>query len=232
MFSGVWSGSPFFAVFFWRLFFGRFCVGNQEQSLQAFKREENRQLALLPEFPELVKLAEGWEPGKYAKPSGKILSQDEELCEEVCRRVLMGDSDRRIARDLQISRNSIKAVESVMAASGKLEPLKQRLLKDLGEVAVLSLSRYKEALEDDLVSPQFLMVGAAIAIDKKELLAGGVTSRVEAVERVEWSLDTFEAAARRLLEEKRAKAIELPVVKAIEVGSSGEVLQTGGLSHE
>lgn len=150
-----------------------------ERSLTEIKMEEARQLSLLPEFPEVVALAEAWEPGMYARPSGAILGKDEELCEAIGIAVLRGVSDRKIARRYGVGRNSVQAIIRTLDRRGKLEPLKERLIRDLGEVAMMSMARMKEALEDDLVPPAALPIYAGVAIDKRELLSGGVTARVE-----------------------------------------------------
>lgn len=184
-------------------FFVREVVMGEGPTLMELKREENRQLELLEEFPGLEGLAEGWEPGKYAKPTGKILATDEERCERVVELVLRGESDRTIAKVLGIGRNSINAVMRTLEARGKLEPLKERMIRDCRRVAMLSLQRMKEALEDDVVPPAALPIYAGVAIDKGELLAGGVTQRVEAREviDVEGSFKALkELAARRALE--------------------------------
>lgn len=189
-----------------------------EMTLMDVKREENRQMELLEEFPGLEGLAEGWEPGRYARPSGKILSTDEERCERVVELVLRGESDRRIAKVLGIGRNSIRAVIRVLEARGKLEPLKERMIRECRDVSMLSLQRMKEALEDDTVPAAALPIYAGVSIDKGELLAGGVTQRVEArqVIDVAGSLEALKglvAAAPR---------------RALESGSMGEGLIGGG----
>lgn len=197
-----------------------------EMTLAEWKREENRQLDLLPMLPGIVAAAEVWESDGTHR-TGKILGKDEELCEQVAAMVLEGKSARRIARTLAISRGSIDAVMEVMERRGKLGPLKERLIREVGRVAELSLVRMREALEDDIVPPAALPIFAGVAIDKRELLTGGVTGRVEIRSVQEPDFEAFNALAVRLLEEKRARE-----AGAIDVGSIGEGVEVVGNEGE
>lgn len=146
------------------------------------RRADNVKLDQLPLFPELVEAAKVFE---WPVPTGKILSKDEERMLEVATAVFEGKSDRRIAEVCGVNRRSIRPIMRILEERKLLAPLKERLLAGLGRLAELSVQRATEMVEDDLMPAQSIPILMGVAIDKRELLAGGVTSRVEAREVID-----------------------------------------------
>lgn len=203
-------------------------------TLTELKMMENRQLEQLPLMPELVEMARTFE---WPAPTGKILSKDEALMIEVAEAVLTGMSDRRIAKQFQVNRRSIRPIMRILEERGKLAPLKERLLARVGEVAELSIQRAMELLEDDLLPAQCIPILMGVAIDKRELLAGGVTARVEErmVIDVTASLEALKAlvasAPRRTIEagSMGKGAIGGDLAGVIDVDTVRDADRTGGL---
>jgi hypothetical protein len=90
-----------------------------------------------------------------------------------------GSSYRDIAKLTKTSRNLIR----VIAASGEIEPHRQRVAGKLRVVAELSAERMVEILEDDDkmqdVSLRDLSIALGVAADKSQVLSGGATAIVQ-----------------------------------------------------
>lgn len=106
--------------------------------------------------------------------NGKLVTKDEELCRGVCADLLLGASDRLIARKWRISRSSIIGIEAAMRERGELEPLKQAISGLLGDCIVLGLRNYKDALVANTINAGQLPIPMAALIDKKGQLDGNV----------------------------------------------------------
>jgi hypothetical protein len=141
--------------------------------------EEQRQPALflpkdLPEAPVLVAAA------KRFVHSGKITCKDEEWASLIVTTYLANGSLRKTARRLNISPNTIKGVLTVAEESGKLDALKQRLSAKLGLTVELATDLLIEKLEEGSVQANVLPIVIGVCVEKKELLDGNATQRVEA----------------------------------------------------
>lgn len=149
-------------------------------------------------FPELgvLEAARLWEPGKgEPQLSGKVLLKDWERCERVCQRLLAGESQRSIARDEAMGRNSIRKVMEVLEQRGLLEPLKKRLSRRLGHVAEALTEDILEAAENGSLPANVKPIAMAIALDKKAMLDGEATQVIE-VRREGLSLEALNEAIR------------------------------------
>lgn len=171
-------------------------------------------LAEQPEFfspdeyasrPDLVQMVKA----KTFLHTGVLTTKDEELCRGVCRDLLLGASDRQIARKWRISRNSIVGIELAMRERGELEPLKKAISDELGSIIVMGLRNYKDALAANLISPGQLPIPMAALIDKKGQLDGNVIPGT--------SLPAPELTAadveREILAMKRANSIDVQTVE-------------------
>lgn len=159
-----------------------------------------------PPRPDLVAMVKG----KSFIHNGTLLGNDEELCRNVCRDLVLGLSDRQIAKKWHISRSSIVPIELIMRARGELEPLKQEISDELGEVILMGLRNYKDALAGNLVNAAQLPIPMAALIDKKGQIDGNVIpgTNLTAPEI------TAEDIEREVAEMKRAVVIDLvPVEK-------------------
>ncbi len=123
-----------------------------------------------PVRPDLVQMVKG----KSFLHTGAHLTKDEELCRGVCADLVLGASDRAIAKKWRISRNSIIGIEMAMRARGELEPLKQEISGLLGEVIVMGLRNYRDALAGGLINPAQIPIPMGVFIDKKGQLDGNV----------------------------------------------------------
>jgi hypothetical protein len=105
--------------------------------------------------------------------NGRTATRDEQRCLAIAAARLSGWSDRRIAEQMHVSRHTISRVVEYLERSGKLAPLKDRVLRGLGEVAESAVNRLREQLEDtDTLDPDMagmiksLSILAGIGADK------------------------------------------------------------------
>lgn len=146
--------------------------------------------------------------------TGVLLTKDEELCRGVCADLLLGLSDRQIARKWRISRNSIIGIEIAMRDRGELEPLRKAISGELGEVILMGLRNYKDALSANTINPAQLPIPMAALIDKKGQIDGGVVPGTD--------LREAEITPEQLREQweqmKRVKVIEVPPAESQSIG--------------
>lgn len=166
---------------------------------------------MLPPRPDLVQMVKA----KAYEHTGKILTKDEELCLGVCKDLLLGLSDRQVAKKWGISRNSIVSIELALREQGKLEPLKQAISNELGEVIVMGLRNYKDALAANTVPAGQIPIPMAALIDKKGQLDANVVPGT--------SLHAEELTVEALREQlARLKSANAPIdVVAVENQSNG-----------
>jgi hypothetical protein len=107
------------------------------------------------------------------KHNGRTATRDEQRCLAIAAARLSGWSDRRIAEQMHVSRHTISRVVEYLERAGKLAPLKDRVLRGLGEVAESAVNRLREQLEDtDTLDPEMagmiksLSILAGIGADK------------------------------------------------------------------
>ena len=84
-----------------------------------------------------------------------------------------------------VSRNTVAGLIRRAEASGKVEPYKARVSARLGRAVEAGVECWTEAVEAGKISPSQIPVAVGIFADKKAMLDGEATSRVEVVQRVE-----------------------------------------------
>ena len=114
--------------------------------------------------------------------SGKIIERDKQLVEAILSAFAGGISQRRIAQAFKVSRNTVAALVDRATAAGKIEPIKKRLSGKLGRAIEAGIEQWIDAVEEGSISPSQIPVAVGIFSDKKALLDGEATSRIERVE--------------------------------------------------
>ena len=137
----------------------------------------------LPDAPGLMKAAHA-----HAH-TGKTTCKDEELCEQMLSYYLSTGSLRAAAKRFQMSAHTISAVMQIYEASGKMAALKQRLSTKLGVSIELATDLLNEKLLDGSVQANVLPIVIGVGVEKKALLDGEATSRVEAAPAAPAQLD-------------------------------------------
>jgi hypothetical protein len=100
----------------------------------------------------------------------KAVTKDEQLCFDICEKLVLGWSERETAKYFQVSRHTIHAMIVELERTAKLAPLKQRIAGKLGLVAELSLDESIRALREGRVQTNVLPIMSGVALDKKTAL--------------------------------------------------------------
>jgi hypothetical protein len=128
----------------------------------------------------------------------------------------LGATYLSIAKTVKISVNSVAAVARREHLS--IESQKKELSSRFGLAAGLAVERIIERLENDEAAGAIplnqLAVTAGISTDKKELLGGGATQRIEWVAPAPAAEDYLASLAAMRLEAVRSEAIEAEAVDA------------------
>jgi DNA-binding Lrp family transcriptional regulator len=111
--------------------------------------------------------------------SGVIVERDRELVDSVLAAFTAGIGKRRIARAFGLSPHTVRGIVQRAEASGRIAPYKQRMSARLAQAIELGVEQYIEALEEGKIAPGQIPVGVGILTDKKALLDGEATARVE-----------------------------------------------------
>lgn len=138
----------------------------------------------------------------------------------VCRALAEGHGLLKIARAFGISHHSVAALRDSRPDLVDIE--KRQLSQVYGRVIRLCMERYEDALIADKVHPNFLPVHSAVLSDKKALLDGDPTARVESVIRHEVSLELVAGYLAK-------KGISMPVIDVASTDLSHNHQQTGPL---
>jgi len=176
------------------------------------KPAESEQPALfspeqLPDLPTLVAAAKD-----YAH-SGKIVCKDGERAEAILKHYLQTGSLRATAKHLGCSPNTVLSVLNQFEASGKLDALKQRLSHKLGLVLELGADDLIKRLQSGKFKPT--PIDLAVLVDKKLLLDGEATQRIE--ERIQVDVRVEDVTAYLKSKGISAPAIDVEsTVKATE----------------
>ena len=107
-----------------------------------------------------------------ARFTGKITCRDDARCAEIARRWLVGESQRDIAAAVGCSRNTVPVVLRELERQGKLEPLKELVLRDLGEAVREQVAWNKDLIASREVTSEAAAilkagwVGAGVYLDK------------------------------------------------------------------
>jgi hypothetical protein len=187
-------------------------MSNEVLTVPAKGEESNGQLLLndglgnpiRQELVEMVKL-------KKFTHSGAIITKEEELCREICMDLIRGLSGRIVARKWKVSRNTVVAIWQVMTDRGELEPLKKQVSALLGKGIVLGLENFVEALEIGAISPGQLPIPIAALIDKKELLDGNATARIDTGNVKELTVESVQDFWEKM-KKANAQPVEPPAI--------------------
>lgn len=149
---------------------------------------------LFPIFEEEPQLVEAVKA--YAH-NGRYSLNDPERCYAIVEAVLQGFGKKQVARVYHVGRQTINGIMQALEDAGKLDPLKQRVGKELLEVSQLATASFREALLDGKVPPQVAIVGAGIAAQRSAELMGsegsGESVKETGSDREAW-LEKFRAA--------------------------------------
>jgi len=121
----------------------------------------------------LLRVAKAW------KHTGRTTLRDEATVAAIFAGLQRGFSRRQIATSLQVSRNTVTAVEHALETSGELEPLQQRVMRAMSVAASESLAWVDEIVSARKLSPEAaamvkaLWVGVGITSDKCAAATGG-----------------------------------------------------------
>ena len=116
--------------------------------------------------------------------SGVLTERDQSLVDAILSSFVAGATQRQIAERFKVSRNTIAQMVRRAEADGRLEPYKARLSARLGRAVEAGIEHWTEAVEAGKVSASQIPVAVGIFTDKKLLLDGEATSRVEHLQRV------------------------------------------------
>ena len=116
--------------------------------------------------------------------SGLLTERDQSLVDAILSSFVAGATQRQIAERYKVSRNTIAQMVRRAEADGRLEPYKARLSARLGRAVEAGIEHWTEAVEAGKVSASQIPVAVGIFTDKKLLLDGEATSRVEHVQRI------------------------------------------------
>lgn len=127
----------------------------------------------LPALPELV------EGAKRYVHSGKTTCKDEERAAAIAQAYLETGKILPVAKRFHVSPHTVHAVLEVLEQAGKLADLKQRVSRNLGLLAEVSSERAIEMVAEGKCPANVLPINVGVALDKKALLDGDATARVE-----------------------------------------------------
>lgn len=157
---------------------------------------------------------------RYHRHTGRRL--DRNVAEAIVERRALGMSERSVAETFHVSRNTVAALMQEAERLGKLEPVKARLGRRLGLILDLATDEIVERLRTGHIPDNVLPILLGVVFDKKSLLDGDPTIRIE--ERIEVAL-TPEDMRSMLERMKRAEPAVIDVQPVAE-GSCSRVEQS------
>lgn len=129
------------------------------------------------DLPDIPKLVEGCK--RYVH-SGKVTCKDSERAAAIAQAYLECGKILTVARRFAVSPNTVHAVLQVLEAAGKLDDIKQRVSRSLGLLAEVSAERAIEMVASGACPANVLPINLGVALDKKALIDGDPTQRIEA----------------------------------------------------
>lgn len=147
--------------------------------------------------------------------SGGIIEKQAALVDVILERFASGASQREIARLFRVSPNTVAGVVARATASGRIEAYKTRVSAKLAGAIEGGIEVWTDALRAGLLNPAQIPLAVGIFSDKKALLDGEATSRVE-VRQAEPSAQDI-AAALRALPEIQVEVVDLVSTKSKEI---------------
>ncbi len=127
------------------------------------------------------------------KHTGTTLARRTELRDAICVRLVEGVSQRRIAREFGVSRNTLARLAQLLEASGKMEPYKKRMSAKFAEVIEAGTDLLLQKLEDGTVPANVLPVVVGVFADKKALLDNEPTAIIGTQVKAELTVESWEA---------------------------------------
>lgn len=172
-----------------------------------------------PDVPAVVEAAKSY------MHTGKAATDDEVLAQRIIGALMFGNSQRAVARQFHVSRNTVRRVVENMIASDKLEPIKQRVSGLFMDTSEMALEAFREMVSKhpEKIPPQVLS-WAAVNFGKQasEMMGSGaqvLTPKGEA------SLATqVEEAFNACLRAASAIPVESVVTDFKSDGSTGKTL--------
>ena len=131
--------------------------------------------------------------------SGGIIERQAELVDVILERFAAGASQREIARIYGVSTNTVAGIVARATAAGRIEAYKIRVSAKLAGAIEGGIEVWTDALRAGTLNPAQIPLAVGIFSDKKALLDGEATSRVE-VRQVEPTGQDIDAALRALPE--------------------------------
>jgi transposase-like protein len=187
---------------------------------KASKPSEEQQPGLflssdLPALPQLEAATK-----RYVH-SGKITCKDEERAAAIAQAFLETGQYLTVARRFHISPNTVHAVVGVLEREGKLDDFKTRVSRQLGLLAQVSLEAAIEAVRAGKCPANVLPINVGVALDKKALLDGDPTARIEGP-------PTIVVGAGDVLDYLKAKGIQAPAIDVQSTVTPAEPPKTEG----
>ena len=131
--------------------------------------------------------------------SGALVERQAALVDVILERFAAGASQREIARVFRVSPNTVAGIVARATAAGRIEAYKIRVSAKLAGAIEGGIEVWTDALRAGLLNLAQIPLAVGIFSDKKALLDGEATSRVE-VRQVEPTGQDIDAALRALPE--------------------------------
>jgi len=119
-----------------------------------------------------------------ARFTGTTTEKDRQRVDAILAAVVAGVPREHIAALAKVSTHTIAGIVERAERSGEIATWKERMSRLLARATETMAATLVEAVEQKKLAPAALPVALGIATDKKLLLDGEATSRVEHVERV------------------------------------------------
>jgi len=165
---------------------------------------EQPPLFAMPEQPHLV------EKAKEFVHTGKITGKDGELCAAIVEAYASGlFSIRAISARLHVGRETVRTILRLAENGGKLGQAKQRVSAKMARAIETSLDVFMEKLDADKVPINVLPIAIGVFSDKKAMLDGDPTARLDVQGSIAIAPDVARDYIARL-QQARARVIEAP----------------------
>lgn len=125
--------------------------------------------AELPEQPALIEAA------RVYRPNGKTTCKNEERAFAIVEDLLCGMSQRKVCLKHHVGSRTVAGVLRILEQTGKLAPLKERLVQKFGTVVEKGIDAIDEALTNGTFPVTHLGLMEAQITDKLLLLQGDAT---------------------------------------------------------
>lgn len=156
----------------------------QPTHIEELATEDGQAVLFSSDTIDLTKLDQ---PAAAKRFTAESLQRNRAKRDAIIRALAEGQGLLRIARAFGVSHHTVAALRDSRPDLVAIE--KEQLSRNLGRVMSVCLERFEEGVVDGKVHPGQLPVGFGILADKKALLDGEATIRVERVQRHEVSLE-------------------------------------------